>query len=154
VRHRRLREPFTYFVDECLGRHIVPDALRSTIQTGEQVAILPQGTLDVDWIPQAHRGGWVCFTKDRALRHRPNELAALLAANIAVFVVGEARGEVQAARIVLALSTVRRALRSRDVPLIARIDDEGGVTILYDGGRQLKPAPRMKLKHGGRGTSE
>ncbi len=95
---RRLREPFTYFVDECLGRHIVPDALRGAIDPAERVEILPQGTLDLEWIPLAHSGGWVCFTKDRALRHRPNELAALLAANIAVFVVGEARGEDQAAR--------------------------------------------------------
>jgi hypothetical protein len=148
VRRRRLREPFVYFVDECLGRHVVPDALRQALQEGERVEVLPQGTADVDWIPLAHRGGWVCLTKDRALRRRPNELSALLSAELAVFVVGEARGEAQAARIVLALATIRRALRSRDVPLIARVDNDGGVTVLYEGGRQLSPPRRMKPKLG------
>ena len=148
MRRRRLREPFVYFVDECLGRHVVPDALRRAVEVGERVEVLPQGTLDVDWIPVAHRGGWVCLTKDRALRRRPNELAALLAAEFAVFVVGEARGEAQAARIVHALPTMRRALRARDVPLIGRVEDDGGVTILYDGGKQLSPPRRMKPTRG------
>lgn len=151
-RHR-LREPFIYFIDECLGRHVVPDALRAAIHEHERVEVLPQGTLDVEWIPLAHRGGWVCLTKDRALRRRPNELAALLAAEIAVFVVGEARGEVHAARIVAALPTVRRALRSRDVPLIARIDEGGSVLILFEGGQHLSPARKMKPKRSGRGPS-
>jgi hypothetical protein len=146
VPRRRLREPFVYFVDECLGRHVVPDALRQAVHEGERVEILPQGTADVDWIPLAHRGGWVCLTKDRAVRRRPNELSALLASDLAVFVVGEARGEAQAARIVLALPTIRRALRVRDVPLIARIEHDGGVSVLYDGGKQLSPPQRLKPK--------
>lgn len=149
MRRRRLREPFVYFVDECLGRHIVPDALRNSLADGERVEMLPQGTTDLKWIPLAHRGGWVCLTKDRALRRRPNELAALLSAELAVFVVGEARGEVQAARIVLALPTIRRVLRSRDVPLIARVEDDGGVTVMYDGGKQQTPPRRIKPKRSG-----
>lgn len=149
MRRHRLREPFVYFVDECLGRHVVPDTLREAVARGERVEMLPQGTTDLEWIPAAHRGGWVCLTKDRAVRKRPNELAALLAGELAVFVVGEARGEVQAARIVRALPTLRRALRSRDVPLIARIDDDGGITISYEAGQHLSPARRVKPKGGG-----
>jgi hypothetical protein len=84
VRRRRLREPFIYFVDEYLGRHVVPDALRQAVREGERVQVLPQGTLDLDWIPLAHRGGWACLTKDHALRRRPNELLALLAAGLEV----------------------------------------------------------------------
>jgi hypothetical protein len=149
VRRRRLREPFVYFVDECLGRHVVPDALRAVVEEGERVQMLPQGTADLDWIPLAHRGGWVCLTKDRALRRRPNELAALLAAELAVFVVGEARGEAQAARIVLALPTIRRALRSRDAPLIARVEDDGGIAIMFENGKPMRPPRRMKPKRVG-----
>jgi hypothetical protein len=62
VRRHRLREPFVYFVDECLGRHVVPDALRQAVDEGERVEVLPQGTADVDWIPLAHAGGWVCLS--------------------------------------------------------------------------------------------
>ena len=87
------------------------------------------------------------------MRRRPNELSALLAAELAVFVVGEARGEAQAALIVLALPTLRRALRSRDVPLIARVDDDGGVTLAYEGAKQLTPPRKMKPKLGRGGGS-
>ena len=154
MRRHRLREPFVYFVDECLGRHVVPDTLREAVAEGERVELLPQGTTDLQWIPLGHRGGWVCLTKDRALRRRPNELAALLAGELAVFVVGEARGEVQAARIVRALRTIRRALRSRDAPLIARIDDDGGVTLLFEGGSPLSPPRRIKPKGTGGRTAK
>lgn len=50
---RRLREPFVYFVDECLGRHVVPDALRAAVDADERVEQRPQGTLDLEWIPDA-----------------------------------------------------------------------------------------------------
>jgi hypothetical protein len=75
VRRHRLPEPFVVFVDECLGRNVVPDALRGAITEGERVEVRAQGTLDLDWIPAADAGGWVCFTKDHELRRRPNELA-------------------------------------------------------------------------------
>jgi hypothetical protein len=113
VRRRRLREPFVYFVDECLGRHVVPDGLRGALGAGEAVVTRPKGTLDLDWIPQANAGGWVCFTKDRALSKRPNELSALLGTSFATFMLGEATGEIHAARIVLAmrLGSPRRVKR-------------------------------------------
>lgn len=143
---RRLPEPFVYFVDECLGRHVVPDALRAAVTEHERVEQRPQGTLDLEWIPEAARGNWVCFTKDRALRRRPNERAALLHGAFATFLVGEAKGEEHARRIVGALPVVRRILRSRDVPLVGRIEADGAVTILYEGGEPLEPPRKVKPK--------
>lgn len=70
MRRRRLPEPFAFYVDECLGRHVVPDALRAALLPGEEVVTLPQGTQDEDWLPRAGER-WVCFTKDGALRRRP-----------------------------------------------------------------------------------
>ncbi len=93
MRRRRLPEPFVYFVyfvDECLGRHVVPDALKAVLDPSERLVVMPQGTLDPDWIPLADKGGWICFTKDRALSRMPNERRALLSANAAIFMVGEA----------------------------------------------------------------
>lgn len=63
MRRRKLREPFVFFVDECLGRYEVPDGLRAAIADGEQVVTRPKGTLDLVWIPEADANGWVCFTK-------------------------------------------------------------------------------------------
>lgn len=148
MRHRRLREPFVYFVDECLGRHVVPEGLGAAVAPGELVITRPKGTLDLDWIPLADAGGWVCFTKDRALRKRPNELAALLGSNFATFMLGEATGEVHAMRIVSALPVVRRILRVRGVPLIARIEEDSAVTVLYEDGTLQESPRRMKRRAG------
>lgn len=149
MRRHRLPEPFVFFVDECLGRHVVPDALREAINEGERVELRAQGTLDLDWIPAADAGGWVCFTKDHELRRRPNELAALLRGTFAVFLLGEASGREHAVRVARALPVVRRVLRARDVPLIARIEADGGVSVLYEAGRRLDPPRRVKPKRGG-----
>jgi hypothetical protein len=151
VRRHRLPEPFVFFVDECLGRHIVPDALRAAMDEGERVELRAQGTQDLDWIPAADAGGWACFTKDHELRRRPNELTALLRSTFAVFLLGEASGREHAARVVRALPVVRRVLRSRDVPLIARIEADGAIVVLYEAGRRLEPPRRVKPK--GRGES-
>ena len=115
MRRHRLPEPFVFFVDECLGRHVVPDALREAINEGERVELRAPGTLDFDCIPAADAGGWVCFTKDHEVRRRPNELAALLRGTFAVFLLGEASGREHAVRVARALPVVRRVLRVRDV---------------------------------------
>ena len=86
------------------------------------------------------------------MRRRPNELAALLGGSFAVFLVGEASGQEHAKRIVRALPVVRRVLRSRDVPLIARIEVEGVVAILYEGGQRLEPPRRIEPKSWDRGA--
>src|SRR5689334_2714370 len=76
VRHRRLPEPFTFFVDECLGRHIVTRALGGALLDGEHIVTRPQGTMDEAWLPEAGER-WICLTKDHALKRRPNELDAI-----------------------------------------------------------------------------
>jgi hypothetical protein len=108
--------------------------------------MVAQGTPDLAWIPAADEGGWACFTKDHALRSRPNEQAALLHGAFAVFLLGEASGQEHAARVVRALPVVRRVLRSRDVPLIARIEADGVLVLLYEGGERLHSPRRIKPK--------
>jgi hypothetical protein len=69
-----------------------------------------------------------------------------LSGSFATFLLGEAKGEEHARRIVLALPVVRRILHSRDVPLIARIEADSSVTILYQGGEKLDKPRRVKPK--------
>ncbi len=146
VRRLKLLEPFTFFIDECLGRKTIWRALNApnVLQSGERLSMLPQGTLDPKWIPLASAERWVCLTKDRQLRYRPNELEAILAAEIAVLVVGDASGAEMASRIVTALPTVRRVLRVRGLPLIARIEPDRLVTVLYEDGKKLKSPRRVE----------
>jgi hypothetical protein len=53
---------------------------------------------------------------------------------------------------VKALPVVRRVLRSRDVPLIARIDADGIVVVLFEGGRRLASPRRIHPKARDRAT--
>lgn len=40
MRRRRLPEPFVIFVDECLGRDVVPTALRAALEEGEDLILV------------------------------------------------------------------------------------------------------------------
>jgi hypothetical protein len=62
--------PPEFFVDRSLGRHIVPDRLRTTGATvhvmadvyGERIG---QGLADIDWLRDAGAKGWVMLMKGR-----------------------------------------------------------------------------------------
>ena len=145
MRHRRLREPFTFFVDECLGRHQVPAALQGALIDGEALVTRPQGTTDEAWLVEAGER-WVCLTKDHALKRRPNELAAICRAGAAVFMLSDASGEEQVRRILAALPVVRRVARTHDLAVIARIEDEGRILVLYEAGEPLATPKRLRPK--------
>jgi len=145
VRRRRLPEPFTFFVDECLGRHIVPKAVEGALLDGEHIVTRPQGTMDEAWLPEAGER-WICLTKDHALKRRPNELDAIRRVGAAIFMLGEASGDEQARRIVEALPVVRRVARTHDLALIARIEPEGRVLVLYEAGEKLASPKRLRPK--------
>jgi PIN like domain len=141
VRRRRLPEPFTFFVDECLGRHVVPDAVRGALLPLEQLVTRPQGTLDETWLEEAGEQ-WICLTKDHALRRRPGEIEAIRRVGAGIFLLGEASGAEQARRILAALPIVRRVARTHDLAFIARIQPDGRILVLYEGGDPLA-SPRL-----------
>ena len=68
----------TLFLDRSLGRHIVANRLRDD---GVAVEVhddhLPPDAPDEDWIALVGRKGWVAVTKDKNIRYREAELAAV-----------------------------------------------------------------------------
>lgn len=152
---RRLREPFTFFVDECLGAELVPSALRAGVTSGERVVVhrevFPQGVDDETWITTIAAEGWVAITKDARLRHRPNELAAILGAGAAVIMISDGKGEEMARTLASALPGIRRALRVHEVPCVARAERSGSVYVTYSGGEQLRPPRVLKPGRSSRG---
>lgn len=149
MRRRRLPEPFVFYVDECLGRHVVPDAIRAALLEGEEIKLLPGGTADEDWLPSAG-DQWICLTKDGAMRHRPNELEAIRRAGAGIILLGEASGPEQARRVVAGLPLVRRVARAHDLAFIARLQPDGSIVLLYEAGERLDPPKRIRPKVSGR----
>ena len=138
---RRRKEPLTYFVDECLGRHYVVDALR---QAGARVEVhhdhFDSGAPDSEWLPIVGERRWVVLTKDRNIRRRELEIHALMNARVRAFVLttAELTGAEQAATFVRALPKMNRMASASRGPLIGRVSESGGISML--------PLPRSRSR--------
>lgn len=109
----------------------------------------PKDAKDTEWLSEVGRRGWVVLTKDHHIRTRQNELIALLAADVAAFVLtaGDLAGQDMADAFVRALPKMNRMLIGQPRPFIARVSPGGVVTLLVRGmprwlRRQLRRAGR------------
>lgn len=97
-----------------------------------QSATFGTGALDVDWLPDVGRNGWVLITKDKNIRKRPLELQALRESGVRAFVLtsGGLNGEDQARVFKEALPAMLRLLRRTKPPFIARVTAESTVSLI------------------------
>jgi hypothetical protein len=132
-------EPPTYFIDRCLGRVDVPQALR---QVGAVVELhddhFKQDQDDADWLSIVGARGWIVLTKDKAIRRREIEIQALLNAGVGAFILtaGGMTGPTMAAAFVAALRTMARHSQTMARPFVATVSTSGSVTILRGGQRR------------------
>lgn len=132
----RKRPAPAFFVDRDLGRFTVPGALRAA---GAHVEVhadhFNDNEEDADWLREVGKRGWIVITKDKAIRHRETELAALKTAGVAAFVLtakgltGSQNGAVLAA----ALPRMLRYLTGNRPPFIAAVSASSRLTMLYRG---------------------
>jgi hypothetical protein len=103
---RRTEQSPEFFVDRSLGKSIVVGLRTAGLNVrsmadvyGEQRA---QALPDEIWLSDAGEKGWVVLTKDDAIRRRPAERDAMVAAAVRVFCLTTAqlRGDEQIARFV------------------------------------------------------
>jgi hypothetical protein len=125
----------TFFLDECLGTHHVPDAL---LHAGASIVIHQQhfanqpGIGDPDWIAEIAAHDWVVFTKDKSFKRRELERQAILAGGVRAFFLSATNlaGPEQAAIFVKALPRIRRLCAKHAGPFIARITRMAEVDIV------------------------
>ena len=130
-------EPLVFFIDRCLGRNIIPGALR---RAGAEVRIHDEffqpNAKDEVWLAEAGRQGWIVLTKDTRIRYRAVEINALLAAKARAFVL-TARGDLQgreiAAIFVKALAAIKRLAANTPSPFIAHVSRDGKVSLVKRG---------------------
>lgn len=138
---RPLPDP-VLFLDECLGTKEVAEALRSV---GARVAALrdhfESGCPDEDWLPAvAGKIGmtpegpmdWVVLTKDKWIRRRPAEMAALQEARAAAFVLSSKQltGDEMGIAFAKAYPRIQRMLRKYHPPFVATVERSGSVRLL------------------------
>ena len=126
--------PFELFVDRCLGKNILPEALRklpNLIVHIHDDHFAPDEE-DQVWLPKVATKGWVILTKDKDIRHRKLELDAVLnnEAYMLTFGTGDYSAKEMAEAFRLALPKIRRTIAGFFPPLIARISKGGDFMIL------------------------
>jgi hypothetical protein len=98
------RQPLEFFLDRSLGRHHVAQALRNAgwiLRTHHEVyGDRDEDVPDVEWLELCGRESLPVLTKDRRLRYRPTEIAAIRSFGVRAFVLtgGSLRATEQAAR--------------------------------------------------------
>ena len=139
VREEWPREGPIFFVDRSLGKHVIPDRLRSE---GMRVEVhdnhLQPDAPDEDWITLVGRMGWVALTKDKNIRYRTAEIASIRknAARIMVIRARDATGPEIAEILVKGRHRIARFVENTPAPFVAAI---------YRGSR-IRELPNIDLR--------
>jgi hypothetical protein len=127
----------------------VPEALRAAGAHVEAHADhFPENALDETWLTAAGERGWIVVTKDKAIRHRGTELAALKSAGVAAFVLTTKglTGPENGAVLATALPKLLRFIKGNRPPFIAAVSASARIRMLYRGrrprARRRRPPPR------------
>ncbi|HET9967947.1 MAG TPA: hypothetical protein VFQ68_06890 [Streptosporangiaceae bacterium] len=93
-------QPPRFFLDRSLGRKAVPEALRTDgwdlITLAEHYGVpADEQVADTDWIKEAAKRGWPILMKDKRIRHRRAEIAAVAEHKARCFVI--TRGDLPSA---------------------------------------------------------
>jgi predicted nuclease of predicted toxin-antitoxin system len=112
---------------------VVADALR---QAGVDVQVhddhFHRDAEDEEWLREVGRRGWVVLTRDRRIRYRSHERAALMQAGVRAFVLvaGNLSGPEMGEVFVKALPAMQRFMVRHQPPFIARVTRSGAVSLL------------------------
>ena len=139
----------TFFIDECLGRKVLPDALRAA---GHDIVLhherFDSGADDVEWLTglRDEREAYVVLTKDKKINKRPLEKRALMAAGLRVFALtaGELTFEAQADAFVRGLRRIVRVSKLPG-PYIALVTASGFVRLIERPKPGLRKKRRMRV---------
>ena len=128
TRAEQLLKEVTFYVDECLGKRQVPDALRAG---GLNIEVwfdhFPGGTEDVVWLPYCGVRGWVVLTKDKAIRRIAAEMDKVISAGVRMFTLpsGNMSGGQMASVLLGQQRRMARALLRNPDPFVAVVSHSG-----------------------------
>lgn len=126
-------EPLVFFLDRSLGKEIIASKLRGA---GYRVEVhddwFPPDAPDHVWLAEVSRRGWIILTKDKRIRYRAPELAAVIATKARVFTL--TAGGIQAkemASIFIAAMPRIEAFAAKRPPLIVTINRSSLLAQVY-----------------------
>lgn len=137
---RRPRDPLdrVFFLDECLGRHDVSQAL---IRAGARIELyhhhFEPARDDRDWAPWVGERGWAVLSVDKFNKRRGMERRAFREARLAAFLLTATNldGAGWAEAFVKALPRMLHYLEKYSRPLLCTVTKDGNV-LLIEGQRR------------------
>jgi PIN domain-containing protein len=127
----KLPSPHTFFIDRSLGQKIVAQALRAA---GATVVIhddlFRSDAPDEEWLRVVGQFGWIVLTRDKMIRYRDAERAAIIRSGVRAFVLrGKSlRGPEMGQAFVTALPAMVRFLAKRRSPFVATLTSKGTIS--------------------------
>lgn len=124
------REEPVLFLDRNLGKHVIADRLRAEGMPVEVHADhLPPDAPDEDWLAHVGRRGWIALTKDKNIRYRTAELAAMRkhGARVVVIRAKNATAADVAEMVVKGRRRIARFAVKPSGPLVAALYANGAV---------------------------
>ncbi len=122
-----------FFIDEAIGKHAVPDALRKAGAKVETVHdALHSGALDEEWIEYVGRNNRLAITKDKRIRHRQIEIQAIKKYKAKVFryTSGNLSGKDMADIAVKTIDKMKKYADNHNGPFIVSITKGGALNPL------------------------
>lgn len=120
----------TFFIDRCLGKRRIIEALTPlNVNLEVHDDHFSQTTLDVEWIPEIGKRGWIIFTKDAAIGRNAIERQTVARANLRMFSLTSQNlsGKEMAEIFRLAMPKIKIFLEQHPAPFIAKIYRDGSV---------------------------
>lgn len=137
----------TFFIDRCLGSKIIVQSLRSS---GINVEIhddhFGQSALDVDWLPEVAKRGWIILTKDARIGKNQTERLAVANANIKMFALAcqNLPGKKMADIFVQSINKMQEFAFEHNAPFIAKVYRDGRVKMWKDAVTLLEEINNLK----------
>lgn len=120
-----------FFIDRCLGRKKLAQALRALNLTVEiHDDHFAKDALDIDWLPEVGCQGWIVLTKDERIGKRTIERLAVASANVKMFVLTSQNlsGADTISAFIKAMTAMKSFARENPSPFIAKIYRDGRVS--------------------------
>ena len=74
-----------FFIDRCLGKLVVSTLRNASISVEAHDDHFAKNALDVEWLPEVGKRGWVIITKDARIGRNQTERLAVTNANAKMF---------------------------------------------------------------------
>lgn len=120
----------TFFIDRCLGKHTVVEALRSTdVSVEVHDDHFPKTAQDLEWIPVVGHQDWVILTKDARIGRNALERQVVARAGLRMFTLASQNlsGEESAKIFHKALNAMLKFAQNNPRPFIAKVYKDGKV---------------------------